>query len=114
MAQFFTAPAEELEGEYTTWTLLWENALDEGLNGDEEIAIHIDDINDNDKLYLSWRDSALKYRFAIKNISDFSDVFLSPSGEFYLYNYPAMAYQRTFLRGTVMARRWRNNRSMAG
>ena len=68
------------EGNYTEWTHKWTKTLPDGLGTVWEIAAHIDE--KNNVIVFLWADNApsSELRFAIFNISDFSQVYLSPSG----------------------------------
>lgn len=76
-----------VEGDYTTWTLLWEsNITAEGIYDPGYVGIHINEIND--KIYYSWYDDAATTddRFAITNLADNSIVYASSAGSSYVYS----------------------------
>ena len=90
------------EGDYTSWTWKWTNAIPDGLDDYTRISFFIDD--KNDVLYLAWEDGDTppRKRFGIYNLSDFSVVFESPSGLDYLALFPNQSYARFLKLGDVM------------
>jgi len=67
--------AFEIEGDYETWEKLWDMTFPDGLLSPPNFAT----IFSEDYLYLFWTDSGTYRRFAIYNLQDGSQVFLSPS-----------------------------------
>lgn len=76
-----------VEGDYNTWTHKWTNDFPDGIPDYEYQDHYIDD--KNNRLYLVWKDNSSKARFGIFNLSDFSTIFLSPSGSYYI---PCLPY----------------------
>lgn len=99
MAQFFTAPAEELEGNYTTWTWKWTNDIPDGISSWENISVHLDD--ETNVITLMWWDGSADNRFGIYNIADFSVVFESPPGSSYTSSCPYDEFTLVLLRGFI-------------
>jgi len=76
------------EGDYTTWTHVWNNTLPDGLSGMASIGTLINDLSDT--LVVVWTDSSAKRRLGTFNLEDFSVVNMSPSESNYLRNVASM------------------------
>lgn len=71
--------APQLEGNYSTWTELWEYTYDGGL-----AAWYYNwGVFQGDYLYIIYRDDTADRRFAVINLTDGSNKFLSTDGEYY-------------------------------
>ena len=82
------------EGIYTAWTHKWTNALPDGLWDPSFVGFLLDD--KDDLLIITWRDGDVSgdhwNRFGVFDLSDFSQVFVSPSGQDYSKSYPEIDY----------------------
>jgi len=91
---------EMLEGDYSTWTKIWEWDFDDGVNAFPEMSITLSP----DYVYILYHDDGTSSfnRFAILNIGDGSEKFLSPSGEYYQVSSPTVTYLRNFSYNTLI------------
>jgi len=98
------------EGEYTSWTHKWTNTLSATLF----TCIHLDVLVDdkNDKIIIGGYDSNSDARFGIFNVSDFSQVFMSPSGGDYTHYSPETYYKEWFAFGAASYRFGSQSRSI--
>jgi len=83
------AAAGIVEGDYTTWTHKWTKMLPGGINDWEYSDFFLDDKNGKIMAFWEYRDVSLYNRFGVFNISDLSQVFISPPKVDYQYTYPA-------------------------
>lgn len=93
-----TAPLLILEGDYSTWTEIWEYAFPEGLRTLYEVGATFSP----DYLYICYRDSSSDNRFVIIGIADASAKFTSPSGSNYTKEYSLNDYTTFFLSNTLV------------
>lgn len=87
------APPIELEGDYSTWTEIWEYDFPEVLKGLSYVSITLSP----DYLYIHYFDDSSNKRFVIIGIADASAKFTSPSGSDYTAAYPSNEYAGFFL-----------------
>jgi len=71
-----------LEGNFVTWVHVFTITLANGIYSATEPVIHIDDRRR--LLYVMWYDSANNLRFAVYDLNDGSQTYLSPAGSSYL------------------------------
>lgn len=87
-----STPPTVLEGDYSTWTEIWEYDFPEGLGYILEVSITFSP----DYLNILYKDVSNKFRLAIIGITDASEKFLSPSGSHYTEYPPDNSYSMVF------------------
>lgn len=87
-----------LEGDFSTWTEIWEYDFPQGLN----IAVRLSITLSPDYLYISYQDASANTRFVIIKVADASLKFASPVGADYIGNFPYNAYGSFFLYNTLV------------
>lgn len=92
-------PAVELEGDYSTWTEIWEYDFPDGLAGLPIISITFSP----EYLCILYEDASHYYRFAIIEITDASSKFTSPSGSDYVEDTPTIVNATFFLFNTLVS-----------
>ena len=104
MPGLYSAGFPVLEGDYSTWTKLWEADFPDGLKDDVGVTITLGP----DYVYILYEDaSAGTYnRFVILNLADGTSKFTSPSGAHYMALEPHMSYQRTFFYNSLAGLWW--------
>lgn len=96
------------EGDYTTWTHKWTNTLPDGID-DYDMGLFIDERSN--VIVIGWPSGSphpnSDYRWGIFNITDFSPVFLSPTGSRYTVGYPFFGFDSgRFERGFSWLANW--------
>jgi hypothetical protein len=87
------------EGTYTAWTHKWTKDLPDSIMHYDYCYIVLDD--KNDLFYVEYRDASGFQRYATYNLDDFSNIFLSPSGQNYRQKSSAWNYESVAKMGDV-------------
>ncbi len=92
-------PAVPLEGDYSSWSELWEYDFPDGLGQSHYCSIFFSP----DYLYILYEDGSVGAysRYAIIGITDASSKYLSPSDSNYLGDFPDTSYARLPLYNTL-------------
>lgn len=88
-----------VEGDYTSWTKVWNNTLLDGVYTNDKLIFHIDEVNE--VLYLSWGDDNSDARFGIFNLADYSVVFNSTPNVWYQRDYFDIYDMKNYCFGNV-------------